>query len=244
MIEVEIKAVIETSLIDWPGKLATVVFLPGCNLRCRYCHARELVAGGAGLGTIPVSEVLSSIRAREGWIDGVVISGGEPTLHRGLADLAAEIRSAGLQVRLDTNGTRPDVLSDLLKNRLLDSIAMDVKAPLDGSYAQVAQCDVDLGALRKSIRIIRDSGLEHEFRTTVLPSYTRADIARIAEAIGRGAARSSGAKARSRYVLQPFNPHSCLDSTFESLPPTSPAFLEEAVEEARKFLDDVTVRGR
>ena len=116
-VSVEIKGLIEASLIDWPGKLATVVFVPGCNLRCRYCHARDLVTGASAIDPISFERVLDYLEESRGWIDGVVISGGEPTLYSGLADLARSIRSSGFAVKLDTNGTRPAVIERLLKRR-------------------------------------------------------------------------------------------------------------------------------
>jgi len=230
---VEIKGLIEASLLDWPGKLATVIFLPGCNLRCGYCHARDIVLGAASLESIPVDATLAFICEMREWVDGVVISGGEPTLHAELPSLAAEIKALGLGVKLDTNGTRPGVLQRLIDDELVDAVSMDLKAPLDYRYFELAQTAFDLEDLRRSIRVLMRSKLEYEFRTTVSPSFLSpsevADIARTIE----GAAR---------YALQAFNPHVCIDKSLESLPPCPPAYLEDAARLARGFVAQVVVR--
>lgn len=232
---VEIKGLIETSLIDWPGKLATVVFVPGCNLRCRYCHARDLVLNGADMDGISTGRVFEYLRAMDGWIDGVVISGGEPTLYDGLPKLAGRIKARGMAVKLDTNGTRPRVLEYLIREGLIDAVSMDVKAPLDTRYFDVTQTVFDLDDLKRSIAIIMGSSIEREFRTTVSPDLlTPADIGLIAETL-------SGAPL---YTLQPFNPHVCLDAQMESLPPCPPSYLEDAARLAEGFVKKVVVRAR
>jgi len=231
---VEIKGLVEASLLDWPGRLATVVFLPGCNLRCRYCHAKALVTGAGSVECIPLDAVLEYVSQMEGWIDGVVISGGEPTLHPHLPSLAAEIKSRGIAVKLDTNGTRPEVIEYLAAEKLIDAVSMDVKAPLDYRYLEIAGSAVDLDSIRRSIAFLARSPLDCEFRTTVSPIFfTPSEIAEIAQAL-------AGAR---RYVLQPFSPHSCLDSSLESLPPCPLNFLEDAARLASGFVREVVIRG-
>ena len=149
-----IRGFIESTLLDWEGKVAAVVFLPGCNFRCGYCHARHLVEPMPSDEAIPLEAVLVSFRRQRGWLDGVVISGGEPTLHPGLLDFIRQFRAKGIAVKLDTNGSRPDVLERLLALGVLDYVAMDVKAPLDGKYAEVARAPVDLDAIRRSIELL------------------------------------------------------------------------------------------
>jgi pyruvate formate lyase activating enzyme len=231
---VEIKGLIEASLIDWPGKLATVVFVPGCNLRCRYCHARDLVTNSGAIEPISAETVFEYLRTMDGWIDGVVISGGEPTLYPDLPRLAAEIKAMNLAVKLDTNGTRPRVLEYLIREGLIDAVSMDVKAPLDTRYFDVTQTVFDLDDLKASISVVKGCGIEHEFRTTVAPELlTPTDIGRIAEAI-------SGAR---RYTLQPFNPHVCLDERMESMPACPTSYLEDAARLAEGFVEKVVVIG-
>ncbi len=186
---VEIKGLIEASLIDWPGKLATVVFVPGCNLRCRYCHARDIVTGADAIEAISAERVFDYLEESDGWIDGVVISGGEPTLYPRLRELAARVKAAGLGVKLDTNGTRPKVLASLIRDGLVDDVAMDVKAPLDYRYFEVTRSIIDLDAIRASIALLMESGIDYEFarrsRRRCLPR------ARSARSRGRYAARGS-----------------------------------------------------
>ncbi|MCD6404704.1 MAG: anaerobic ribonucleoside-triphosphate reductase activating protein [Planctomycetes bacterium] len=234
IVTTQIKGLIETSLIDWPGRLATVMFLPGCNLRCGYCHAKELIEnGGERLDSIPLGQVTDFLSGMAGWVDGVVISGGEPTLHPDLPALAARIKSLGFAVKLDTNGTHPEVIERLITEGLIDAVAMDVKAPLDERYERITRVTCDVKDIAESIGIIMASGLEYELRTTVAPSLlTVSDIGEIAEAI-------RGAKV---YALQPFRPHACLDEAMEHLPPCPASVLEDAARLARGFVERVVIR--
>lgn len=230
---VEIKGLIEASLIEWPGRIAAVVFLPGCNLRCRYCHARDIVAGRQSLEAIPLEKALEFIGGKKGWIDGVVISGGEPTLDAGLPALAGRLKAMGLAVKLDTNGTRPMVLQRLISGGLVDAVSMDVKAPLDYRYFQITRAVVNLDDIRRSIGVIMRSGIEYEFRTTVSPFLmSPLDVAEIAQSI-------EGAR---RYTLQPFNPHVCLDRSLEEHPPCPMSFMEDAARLAKGFVGEVSIR--
>ncbi len=231
---VRIKGLVETSLIDWPGRLATVIFLPGCNLRCRYCHAKDIILGGLGDEHIPIEAVLEMLAGHEGWLDGVVISGGEPTLCRGLGRLCEEIRNRGFSVKLDTNGTRPSVVAGLINDGLIDAVSMDIKAPLDYRYLEVTQTIFGLRRIGQSIDIILNSSIEYEFRTTVAPSLlSPADVGEIARAI-------QGAR---RYVLQPFRPHACLDKSMEALPACPTNVLQDAARLAQGFVEKVVIRG-
>ncbi|MBX7259428.1 MAG: anaerobic ribonucleoside-triphosphate reductase activating protein, partial [Candidatus Hydrogenedentes bacterium] len=179
------------SLVDWPGKMAAVVFAPGCNLRCHYCHNRATLCESPVL--LDRDAVLALLYERRGFLDGVVISGGEPTLQLGLTTFIDSVRAMGYPVKLDTNGTRPRVLQSLLETERLDFVAMDVKAPRH-RYDEVCGVSVDQDAIDESIDLILRSGVAHEFRTTVLPDFTEEDILDIVE-------RVSGAE---RYVLQPY----------------------------------------
>ncbi|MBU2547522.1 MAG: anaerobic ribonucleoside-triphosphate reductase activating protein, partial [Proteobacteria bacterium] len=136
-IQADIKGFLETSFIDWPGQVASVLFLAGCNFRCPFCHNHGLVLRPDDYPGLSWNSIRDRLARFPGWIDGVVITGGEPTLSPGLADLAREIKDMGFQVKLDTNGGRPEVLAGLIEADLLDHVAMDVKGPLDDvSYAR------------------------------------------------------------------------------------------------------------
>ncbi|MBT6228451.1 MAG: anaerobic ribonucleoside-triphosphate reductase activating protein, partial [Candidatus Scalindua sp.] len=163
---ITIKGFVESSLIEWEGNISAIIFLPHCNMRCPYCHATHLVKNPNELESIPLEAVEKRIWKHKDWLDGVVISGGEPTFHDDLDELITIFKNMGLKVRLDTNGTNPDKIEDLIQRELIDCIAMDIKAPLrDGKYNEVAGVLCGLSDLERSIKLIMESGLDYEFRT-------------------------------------------------------------------------------
>lgn len=207
---------IRTSLVDYPGGICSCVFLAGCNLRCIYCHNPELVLGGPGLECHPWDELLRYLERRKRLIDAVCFSGGEPTLREELPEMLRSVKALGLKTKLDTNGTRPDMLHRLVRDGLVDYIAMDVKAPPE-KYSTVCGCTVDIQAVEQSVQLIRESGVQYEFRTTAHPALlTERDFLRICAWIN-GAAR---------YVIQACRTGVCLDPEFQMLPPAEPQWLE------------------
>jgi pyruvate formate lyase activating enzyme len=149
-----------------------VLFLPGCNFACPFCHNHQLAADPESLMDLPLEDVLARLKPFVGWVDGVVISGGEPTLHPGLANLCQRLKGLGFAVKLDSNGHRPQVIEDLAGRGLIDMVAMDLKAPLqDLAYRRAAGKPVDLDKLRRSIDFLISSGLTHEFRSTLWPAW-------------------------------------------------------------------------
>jgi pyruvate formate lyase activating enzyme len=197
----------KNSLIDFPGKLSSVIFFSGCNFDCPYCHNPGLVTGcSAYPAGLNFDEICSFLESRRGFLDGVVISGGEPTLQIELIDVCTQIKQLGYAVKLDTNGSRPEVLRHLLAERLVDYIAMDLKTDpyLYTTYIKL-NCDPD--PIFSSIQIIMDSGCDYEFRTTcVKPIVTRQTIEHICQQI-RGA---------RLYVLQHFRKNELLHPEFFS----------------------------
>lgn len=161
----KIGGLIKFTLIDFPGRPAAVIFTQGCNFRCRYCHNPELVYPQLFQPTMPADEIMAFLRRRKGTLEGVVVTGGEPTLHEGLLDFLAQIKALGYAVKLDTNGSRPDVLREALERRLVDYVAMDLKAPLE-KYSAITGIGVNPAVLRQSIDLLRASNVEYEFRTT------------------------------------------------------------------------------
>ncbi|HUX01001.1 MAG: anaerobic ribonucleoside-triphosphate reductase activating protein [Phycisphaerae bacterium] len=222
-----------TTLLDWPGRLAAILFLPRCNLRCPFCHSASLLTDA--IETVPLEAVLAHLDARRDWLDGVVICGGEPTLWPGLALLAAEVRRRGLGVKLDTNGTRPDRLAQLLKAGLVDAVAMDLKAPLDERYAAACGTEVDLDAVRRSLGLLMGWGGEVEFRTTACPAFVGEE-----EMHAMGAA-IAGAR---QWVLQRFDPTHALDPALRSVAPYDPATMESLAEIGRAYVGRCMVRGQ
>lgn len=176
----KIAGIIKSSLIDYPGKASTVIFLGGCNFRCGYCHNPEFLykqqedSKGGGTSTsgdgIDPGELMVFLRRRKRFLDGVCISGGEPTLNEGLPEHMREIKGLGLSVKLDTNGTNPDMLRELLAKGLVDYVAMDIKGPED-KYQWIVRHSVNADDIKESARVLidafRDKGFPCEFRTTV-----------------------------------------------------------------------------
>lgn len=184
------------SVIDFPGRVAAVVWTVGCNLRCPFCYNGELVLPerAAAIPRLPPDGVLAELARRRGFLEGLAITGGEPTLQEDLTEFAGEVKGLGLLVKLDTNGTRPEVLENLLEKRLVDYVALDVKAPF-GRYRDFTGVGLDVSPqVRDSISLLRESEVDYELRTTAAPGLAQDDLREIAHAI-RGA---------KRYVLQPF----------------------------------------
>lgn len=197
-----VKGIQKLTLVDYPGKVACTLFLFGCNFRCPYCHNPELVVDD---GTPPISEeeIFKFLEKRKKFLDGVCITGGEPTLHDDLPEFIRRIKDLGYSVKLDTNGTRPKMLRQLIVEGLVDYIAMDVKAPLE-KYENVVKVKVDVYNIVESIEIIK-AFPEHEFRTTVLPELlSKEDILTI----------SRWLKGAKRFFIQQFKPTKTLDKSF------------------------------
>ena len=155
----------KVSLIDYPGKIAAVVFTQGCNLRCGYCHNQELVYPEFFNPPYALTDIFDFLKLRRGRLEGVVVTGGEPTLQEDLADFLKEIKAMEYSVKLDTNGTNPSAVSGLIRFKLVDYIAMDIKAPFS-KYAQVCGASVDTKNIAESITLLENSGVDHHFRTT------------------------------------------------------------------------------
>ncbi|MBI5077246.1 anaerobic ribonucleoside-triphosphate reductase activating protein [Candidatus Falkowbacteria bacterium] len=188
----------KTTLLDYPNKVAATVFTIGCNFRCSFCHNPDIVKGITRV--IPVPRVLRFLQNRKKLLDAVCLSGGEPTIQRGLVSFIKKIKALGYLVKLDTNGARPDVIEKLLAEKLVDYIAMDIKAKWE-DYQKVTCRIWDLDAVKKSAIMLMKSEIPYEFRSTVLPVLHReADLLAIAEQI----------KGAARYYLQPFKSESKL----------------------------------
>lgn len=183
----------KTSFVDFPGKLAAVLFTPGCNLDCFYCHNRALLGGTGWFETYYPDTVMDWLKKRAGFLDGVVITGGEPALQSDLAAFIRRIRTLGYAVKLDTNGTRPSLLGDLVNEGIVDFIAMDIKAPL-AKYEALCGVPVDHGAINASIDLLLSDRVDYEFRTTAIPQLTEDDLVAMSR-------RIRGAK---RFVLQQY----------------------------------------
>lgn len=231
-----IVAIEKFSLIDYPRQLAAVFFTPGCNLNCFYCHNRALLMASDVQSWMGAEVALAWLDDRKGFLDGVVITGGEPTLQPGLAEFIRVIRSKGYLVKLDTNGTRPEVLQALLDEGLLDYVAMDLKAPRE-RYAEICGAPVDSAAIDKSIALLIGGSVDYEFRTTVAPQLEAEDILAMA-------GRIQGAR---RYILQQFRRPAPEASAFNdprnAVAPHTSRWPEEVLDQVRLMVETCETRG-
>lgn len=171
------------SLLDYDSKVSLVVFTSGCNFACEFCHNSSLI--NSDEGTITEESVLSYLENKKKLIDAVVITGGEPTLHAGLYDFINKVKQLGFLVKLDSNGTHPEVIKKLLDDHLLDYIAMDIKSSIS-NYSLIANRKVDIEKIKQSIEIIKSSNIDYEFRTTLINEYHSFDeIIGIRNLLGR-----------------------------------------------------------
>ena len=223
------------TFIDWEGKIACVIYLPGCNFRCPFCHSSSLVNEPQNLMTVPFERIEHFLNEKQGWIDAVVIQGGEPTLYSQLPQLLAELKSKGMKTKVDTNGTNPRQLRDMITAGVIDYIAMDLKAPLDDRrYHEAAGVPVALDAIRASIDVLLEERVDYEFRTTVVPTLlAEQDILAVARSI-------QGAR---RYVLQQFSPKDTLDKRYALIQPLSDEILKRYALLAKEYVKDAYVRG-
>jgi pyruvate formate lyase activating enzyme len=166
-----IKGFQKSSMIDFPGKMCSIVFVADCNFRCPYCHNPDLILK-TELPVIDQNLIFEYLESKSKWIDGVCITGGEPTIHQALPEFCKKVKSSGFLVKVDTNGTNPEMLGNLVKEKIIDFIAMDVKGPLE-RYEEIVRVPVNKNDIQRSIDIIRKSGLDYEFRTTVAPKLLK-----------------------------------------------------------------------
>ena len=218
----------KSSLIDYPGKISAIIFTQGCNFRCGYCHNPELVDPALFSEPVAHDGIFAFLKKRTGKLDAVVITGGEPTMHKALPAFAAAIKDLGYLVKLDTNGTNPKVLSGMIAKGTIDYIAMDVKAPLE-KYDEVVGARVDNDAVIASMNMIMGSSVDYEFRTTLVQDLlVPEDIVMIGEQI-RGA---------MLYVLQRFVPSKHVDTGFI----TAKTFSEETIENLKMRIEPMVER--
>ncbi len=234
MTDVDIRGIFNTSLIDYPGKIVSTIFFNRCNFRCPFCHNPELVLDKDKNDPIDPDTIIEYLEKRKKWLDGVCLTGGEPTLHKGLEKFIKNIKDRGFLVKLDTNGTNPGILETLTKKGLVDYIAMDIKAHYD-DYDNVAKVKVNKENIKKSVEIIRNSPIDYEFRTTVVPPYFKKDdLTKICKWL----------KGSRRYVLQQFrNNTAMLNMTLANTQAYTPKKLEEFKETASKYFKTCEIRG-
>ena len=217
----------KTSLIDYPDRVATVLFTSGCNLRCPYCHNGELVHSYTG-PFIEEDEVLETLLDRKRYVDSVVVTGGEPTIHQELPGFLARLREDGFNVKLDTNGFNPDVLRACLP--YVDYIAMDIKTSPE-KYSELGAQSTE--SLIESIETVKTSGIDYEFRCTAVPGFVEAEtINEIGELI----------KGSKRFVFQQFRPEKTLDPAYNDVKPHSGGYIRELGGLMEEYVDTVLLK--
>jgi pyruvate formate lyase activating enzyme len=229
----EIKGLEKFAPVDFPGFISSTVFLGGCNFRCPYCHNADLVVRPEALATIPLDYFVTYLDSRKGWLEGICVSGGEPLIDDDLEILLRVIKERNLLVKLDTNGSRPEMLENLIGAGLVDHVAMDVKAPLS-RYKHVTRADVSEGDLVRSIEVIRSSRLPYLFRTTVVPGLVgEKDLLEIAQML-HGA---------SLFQIQAFSGKNPIDRSLLEVKPYPPEEISRMAERISPYFGEVRVEG-
>lgn len=218
------------TLIDFPGKIACTVFLSVCNFRCPWCYSGELVLPEKIIKQpkIAEKEFFNFLKGRQGLLEGVVICGGEPTVNKELPSFIEKIKKMGFVVKLDTNGSNPEMLKELVNKKLIDYTAMDIKAPADSQiYKKVLGEGVDIQSIKDSVEFLKKNKIDFEFRTTVVDTiHSKEDFLEIAKWIGG---------PNVKYYLQNFRPEKTIDPEFEKIKPFSKEFMEEIVKDISSY---------
>jgi len=219
------------TLLDFPGKVGAIVFTAGCNFRCGYCHNVQFVLPEQieklKGSFIPEEKFFNFLDTRKGMLDGVVVSGGEPTIWPDLPDFLKQIKAKGFLTKLDTNGTNPKMLKTLFDKKLIDYVAMDIKMPLD-EYEALAGVKTDSELLRQSVELIKKSDVDYEFRTTVIAEFHNEEVfKRIFKDIG----------IVKKFTIQNFRPEKTLCPSFGKFHACTGDKLEELKKIAEKHVD-------
>ena len=235
---VEIKGFIDISLSDWEGKVSSVIFLPRCNFRCPFCYNKDLVLQPDIMPTIAIEQIEQYLETNRRWIDGIVITGGEPTQHDDLPDLCRRFKRMQLNIKVDTNGTNPTMTRNLVNNQLIDHLALDVKAPLtkeEYSPATGTSATEFIEKISETIHFLLESHFSYEFRTTLVPTLHNSEtVEKICYSI----------KGCKKYVLQNLKPDAeTIDPRFQSLQPFSLPQMEAFLNTAKKIVPNTYLRG-
>ena len=234
----------KTTLIDYPGKIACTVFTVGCNFRCPFCHNKDLLSAAlfkkAKIEEIPQKDFFEFLKKRKSILDGVCITGGEPTIHRDLPEFIKKMKQLGYSVKLDTNGSNPEILKKLVKEKLLDYIAMDLKGSFD-EYKKFIGTKMSKMSILRSIDILVQSKLPYEFRTTVVPGlHNKENLIKLALQL-KSLIMGAGT-APLHWFLQSFRPQNCLDSKYLKVKPYSNKQMNEILLSVQKILPNTKLR--
>lgn len=231
---VDVKGLLKTSLVDYPPYIASTVFVGRCNFRCPFCHNPDLVLDYEHMSDVSEEELLNHLISRKGIVDGVCITGGEPTLYKGLPLFIKKIKDLGFLVKLDTNGSNPELLKQLIDERLVNYVAMDIKASKD-KYVVATCVDVDLGKIEESVEILKQNRVGYEFRTTFVPGIiSEEDVIKIGLWL----------EGADNFFIQQFVSGSrLLSKEFENKKPFNVKELEEFKVILSKYVKKVEIRG-
>jgi len=235
---VQIAGYLKTSLIEWPGKIVSVVFTPGCNFRCPFCHNADLVdpLKIKKLPVISANEVLADLKKRRKWVDGVTVTGGEPTLQKDLPEFLKKTGDLGFLRMIHTNGSNPDMIAQLFNCSIVDYVCLDVKGDF-GGYEKFTKIQNSKFKIQNSIETIIRSGVEYEFRTTVVPGlHDLKNLISLAEQI-------KSLVQSCRWFLQQFRPTNCLDKSYLKIEPYSKEEMKNFQKELQKIIPNVFLRG-
>lgn len=224
----EFKGFEKNSLIEWPGKVVSVAYTGGCNFRCPYCQNSDLALRPDEIPSIDGEKILEHLRSKEKWLDGLIVTGGEPTLHSSLFNFSKKVKEEGFLFGIETNGTNYDFLKEFIEKDLVDRISLDIKAPLvwEKYRNAIGVDDKELFEnVKKTVKLLRGADIPHEFRTTVVPQILNLEDL---EDIGK---EIEGSK---NYYLQQFSPENTLEQKFEEVEPYSEEELKEIQEKLKK----------
>jgi pyruvate formate lyase activating enzyme len=227
---------LKTSLNEWPGNVSAVIFTVGCNFRCPFCHNSQLVnCDERGLGDFSDESILKDLKNRKKWLDGVVITGGEPTLQPDLIDFLTKIKALGLKVMIETNGSNPVIITKLANSQIANFFAIDIKGPLDERYKEIIKLlNFQIANLKKTLGIIIKSKIDFELRTTVVPGI---HDEKMLEKMARQISKLSNSQiANCVWQLQTFQPKNCLDPKFNKIKPYSLREMEKMLKIVRKIV--------
>lgn len=222
----------KTSLLDYPDTISAIIWTVGCNFRCPFCYNKDLVLGN--VENISEKDIFSFLEKRKGLLEGLVISGGEPLMQKDIVQFIEKVKKLGYKIKIDTNGMYPEKLKELIDKKLVDYIAMDIKAPID-KYDQLSGIKTDIKKIEKSIEIIRSSSVDYEFKTTFVPSLlTKEDILSIGKLL----------KGSKKYYLQQFKGDvPLISSKLENANPYSKDDLFDTLEKIKPYFKFCDIRG-
>jgi pyruvate formate lyase activating enzyme len=222
------------SLVEWPGKMAAIIFTGGCNFRCPFCHNPELIDINHENvpPAYPWEEIDKFLEKKKGWIDAIMITGGEPTIHPDLPKVLKKIKEKGFSVGVATNGGNPEMLSDIIKNKLVDRICLDIKGSPNKYPLAIGKNDYDIAPIKKSVDSVINGSVPYELRITIVPGITeKEDILEIGEFI----------KGAKKIVLQQFRPLKTLDKSYQSKVPYCKDEIIEMAKELEKYVEEVNL---